>query len=353
MKLTGKNILIISPEPWHHIFVSKHHYAQFLALSGNRVVFANPPGNSWRLELLEKEGLTILDYPRFILGLRKLPAFISRCLILRRFKQIEKVCQIRFDIVWSFDNSVFFDFTLLPAFCLHHIVDYNMNFEIAKSASTADICLFVSEPIGRRLMKYNSNSYFINHGFNSLDQNLRSKSRFLTKNSGVNIGYAGNLDIKYIDWDTIQKAVEQLPNCQFYFAGSSKKNKEVFSNSNVHLVGVLDQVNLQQFYKEMDVLIICYDSNQYKDQLANPHKMMEYLGSGKPIVSSFSETYAENLDIQMSSSKEEWLPLLKSTIENLDHWNSKKLQRRRQKVALDNTYPTQIQRIEKLIHHDE
>ena len=112
IKLVKKNILIISPESWSHIWVSKHHYARTLASMGAQVVFANPPKNQWRLQKSENDKLQILDYPKFITGLRKFPSWISQRLIKKKLIQIEAYCDLTFDIIWSFDNSVFFDFTL-------------------------------------------------------------------------------------------------------------------------------------------------------------------------------------------------------------------------------------------------
>ncbi len=51
MILDNKVILIISPQAWGKMFLSKHHYAIELAKLGNEVYFLNPPDNdtwSWR-----------------------------------------------------------------------------------------------------------------------------------------------------------------------------------------------------------------------------------------------------------------------------------------------------------------
>lgn len=42
----NKTILIISPEPWGKMMISKHHYALELAKLGNEVYFLNPPNNN-------------------------------------------------------------------------------------------------------------------------------------------------------------------------------------------------------------------------------------------------------------------------------------------------------------------
>ena len=41
--LKGKTILILSPQSWGKMFVSKHHYAIGLAKKGAVVYFLNPP----------------------------------------------------------------------------------------------------------------------------------------------------------------------------------------------------------------------------------------------------------------------------------------------------------------------
>ena len=41
--LRNKTILIISPQPWDHIAISKHHYANELAARNNTVYFLEPP----------------------------------------------------------------------------------------------------------------------------------------------------------------------------------------------------------------------------------------------------------------------------------------------------------------------
>ncbi len=347
MKLKGKNILLISPEPWDHIFVSKHHYAQNLAKLGNRVVFVNPPHTKWNIVSTQYPNLNVLDYPGFIPGLRKLPAFCSRRLIKKKFRQIEKFCDIQFDVVWSFDNSVFFDFSLLPTFNISHIVDLNQNFELGKAAVTADICFHSSDPIGTRIKQYNKNSHFINHGYNPVEQ-----SEFINLPEGqgnLKIGYAGNLSIPYIDWSILNKAFGQMSNHDFYLAGPGDPSLEK-KYSNLHLVGKLDKNQLSSFYAQMDLLIICYEADKYVDQLANPHKMLEYLGTGKPIVSSRTICYENLTSICMSNVQSQWLTQLESLIDNFQYWNSSELVSQRKSIAHSNSYSTQIHKIESIIH---
>ncbi|PIB36610.1 hypothetical protein BFP72_14970 [Reichenbachiella sp. 5M10] len=347
MKLRDQNILLISPEPWDHIFVSKHHYARHLAERDNRVVFANPAGDRWQLKDSGVAGLQVLDYPKFVKGLRKLPTWVSQRLIRHKLKQIEKHCDLTFDLIWSFDNSVFFDFTLLDTYNISHIVDLNQDFETAKAARTADICLGNTSQIVERLQSHNPNTHFINHGLHLSDE---QEAIDLQPVDGMKIGYCGNLDIPYLDWKTLEQAFAQLTDCTFYLAGKCERNQDKLQHPTVVYLGQLNASEMRSFYTEMDLLILCYLADDYPDQLANPHKFMEYLASGKPIVSSLTSTYVELQEVQMCTTQAEWLPLLQRTIAEYSAWSSSEMSDQRKAIANDNTYEKQIDRIENKIN---
>ena len=340
--------MIISPESWDHIWISKHHYAKTLAEMGACVVFANPPKSNWKITPTETQKLRVLDYPKFVSALRKFPNWLSRLLIKRKLSQIEKYCQMKFDIVWSFDNSVFFDFTLLkPRLCISHIVDLNQDFEFQRAYHTSDIFLACSTAILDQASTKKSKAFFINHGY-SVQRETTHLS--IAKNKGINVGYAGNLDLKYIDWVTLNSVVASYEQCNFHFAGPgilglNKTYENVFS------YGPLSKSHLTSFYDQMHVLIICYDADNNKDQLSNPHKMMEYLGTGKPIVASLSTSYRDNDNILMSDRQNQWPYKFEECLNNFDYWNSFELIEKRKKLSQKNTYKRQSERIEKLINH--
>lgn len=360
MHLIGKNILLISPEPWDHINVSKHHYARYLVRRGNQVVFANPANDQWLLKDAAISGLKELYYPKFIKGLRLFPSFISGRLIRRKFEQIQEYCQIKFDIVWSFDNSVFFDFSRLPTYNISHIVDLNQDFETEKAASTADICFYTTELIGERLKKYNPRSFFINHGFN---QKEVTSSVSLPGDQPIKVLYAGNLNMPYLDWKCISEAVVIIDVADFIFLGpvdDTVDNNETWSfyhqvkqNPRTHFVGKIPSDQLPNYYAVADVLIVAYQERYHKDQ-ANPHKMMEYLGTGKPIVATYTAMFGEYERgvIEMCRRNSEFASELKSCVENLSKYNTSELIQGRKSIALDNGYDRQITRIEEYIRQN-
>lgn len=356
MSLEGKNILLVSPEPWGHLFVSKHHYAICLSRKGNRVFFLNPPSSISGITGTEHENLWSVNYRGFPKGLRYYPSFFHKIFFLKVYRELERTCDVTFDVVWSFDSSVFFDFSLLPTSTLRvlHIVDFNQNFQIAKAAKTADICFCTSEYIKKRLLLYNRNIFKINHGYAFANQ-MNMEVMGVDNSSNLKAGYAGNLDLQYIDWDLFEKVILENQGIDFYFAGSLEnlERKDFFDKQpNVKYLDVLEANALTAFYERMDILLLSYKADQYKKQLANPHKMMGYLGSGKMIVTTYTKEY-EKLVTQglllMSQNNKDFSDLLQQASLNIQTWNSDEKIGARKEFAFSNTYEKQIKKIESLL----
>jgi hypothetical protein len=362
MKIANKTILLISPEPWDHIFVSKHHYAITLAGKNNNVFFLNPPSQTFAITETKTTNLFIIDYTGFPPGLRHYPKFARRFFIRRKFLGLQKLCNCAFDIVWSFDNSVFFDFKALPSNTLKisHIVDLNQNFEVEQSADTADICFCTTDAIKKRLSKYNSNVFKIQHGFNDsgtrLDVSLPGKS-------GIKVLYSGNLRMPYMDWEIIDQIVQRNKNVDFVFIGpgedqiegydepQGKAKKNTLQCSNVFFIGKVESKALMSYLSLADILLIAYQEKYHIDQ-ANPHKMMEYLGSGKVVVSTKTEEFSGLADaglVAMADVNSNLPEVFTQVVRSLDDWNATVKQAARRGYALDNTYLKQIERIERIL----
>ena len=354
MKLTNKNILIISPEPWDHIFISKHHYAIHLGRRGNKVYFLNPPSTSNEIVKTDYKNVHQVNYKGFPRGLRFFPSFLQKRMINKVFKEVENLINIKFDIVWSFDNSVFYNFSALPAdtIKISHIVDLNQNFQTKIAAETANICFGVCTPIVKRLAAYNKNTYFINHG---CYPSLPGKEVSLPGSNSIKAFYAGNLNIGYIDWRLFKEVIVENKNVDFILAGpwfQGSLREDILSFSNVYYMGLLKSEELKDFYATANVLLLLYRADEYSDQLSNSHKMMEYLASGKMIVATFTSEYEllekEGL-IAMSKKNDDFLQIFNDTLANLAMWNAEEKQLARKAFALENTYDKQINRIEELI----
>lgn len=364
MVLTGKNILLISPEPWNHIFVSKHHYAVHLAKRGNRVFFLNPPSpkRGIRVEPAAFDNLWIVSYSGFISGLRFLPGFVQRIVMRLVLDKIEGAANVKFNIIWSFDNSVFFNFTSFPkdTLTISHIVDPSQNFNTKTAASTAQICICNTDLLKERLLLYNKKVFKINHGYNEV-KNVTKVT--LPGQSTIKVVYCGNLNIPYIDWALLYQLVVENTDVDFVFIGPgfdlrplgegilNDMKQRVKGSGNVYAVGTVSSEIVAAHLQAADILLICYQEKYQRDQAANTHKMMEYLGAGKVIVATYTKEFESHKDdIVVMVEKNASLPLtFQHVIKNVSCYNRMELVERRIAVAKDNMYDRQIDRIDRIL----
>lgn len=326
------------------MFISKHHYAIELAKQ-NRVFFLNPPSSEFSLNATDYENLWVVNYIPLAKGLRFFPAFLQRYFMKLKFEKLQRLTGVHFDCVWSFDNSVFFDFSFLPKKVLKisHIVDYAQDFQFSKAAATADFCFGVSQNIVARLILYNKKSFLIPHGISPAQRNRDGIK--LPGIGKIKAGYAGNLDSSYLDKDLLYSLTESHPEVDFIFLGSGGANWS--KRPNVFLEGIIKQEELVSYLKRMDVLLIVYDTEKFPNQLTNSHKILEYLSSGIVVVSTFFSDYAKERHLlEMATSKEEFEKIFRKVTNNLEFYNNVESKKSRTEYASNNTYSMRLAEIE-------
>jgi glycosyltransferase involved in cell wall biosynthesis len=360
--LKNRNILLISPESWGECFVSKHHYAENLAERGNIVYFLNPPSKTkLRISSTYHPNIKQLDYPGFVKGFRYLPKFIKNNIFIYTLNQLQILCNARFEIVWSFDNSVFYNFDIFGNDVLKilHIVDYNQNFNIPIASQSADLCIGTTDAIVKLLKPHSKNLIKIGHALSSLvDQDSNKVIQFPGSNL-IKAMYTGNLNIKYIDYTLLELVIQQNPEVDFIFAGprgqsnlSNNKNvKDSFLRlegySNVFWLGVLLPKDIGSYLSSAHILFYAYTYQLYPEQLASPHKVLEYLASGNPIVATWTEEYSETNLLYMAKDHKDFLRTFAEIKNELGCIDDHKLRERRKGFARSNTYKNQIIKIEK------
>ena len=322
--------------------------------------FLNPASSK---ELLSRKNnhLFIVDYQPKIRGLAKMPNFMSAWLIKKEIHRIEKKCNAKFDIIWNFDSSRFFNLkTLDSKLRISHIVDQSENKNIRLLNSNVDLSLTVTDYILKRQRKYNKNSFNIGHGTNIFD-NPSEIALPHTKNK-IKVGYLGNLLIKYLDWEVIYNMVINNPRVTFYFAGpytesnlssnavKPKLLKETMKSQNTFFLGTINPSQISSFLSQMDVLLLTYMAANNKEQLANSHKLMEYLASGRVTIASWTEEYSNKRHLLEMVEDNELIPKrFQEIVNDLSFYNSDEKQSIRKSWAMRNTYESQIIRIEKII----
>jgi hypothetical protein len=362
--LTGKKILIISPEGWGKSFLSKHHYAISLIAAGNKVWFLNPPGRQKKsnegelAEVQHNSQLTILEDIPFR-GLRFMPELLQRSMMKKLAKKIESRAGTTFDIVWSFDNSRYFHLdSFSSAYTIHHMVDLEMDFHLEAACNSAQICLGVSYSMVSAIKKYCSNSHFIDHG--SFDVN--TKHMTLPGNANkIRAAYIGNLLMEYFDAYYLKNLISSHPEVDFILIGSRKKG-----NLNLHLpeerlelLQSIEEYSNAFFTEEVtpeeafsmaeqsDVLLVTYFN--YPGKLGNSSKLPGYLAAGKVIITSEIEVYENSSLMRICKTRDDFNQIFNDTILHIDQWNSKEKIELRKAHARSNSYSSQLEKIDALI----
>lgn len=350
-------ILLISPEPWDGHFVSKHHYARELARRGHVVLFHGPPEATGPMRLVPVTGapgdLRVLHGPRVAPGLRFLPGPLRRALEARWLGQVEALAGTRIDVVWNFENSRFFDMGFAGTrLKIYQQVDLNQNFHPDLAAQTADLSIALSGPIEARIAPKARHLIRITHGH-------APQTSPQTGPEGLEADFArarsnavlmGNLDIAYLDVDLLAHLVTDHPDTRFHFVGSYTPAQGLHGATghapNVRFWGRQPAAALPAFLARADVLLLAYLADLHLEQLANPHKMMEYLASGRCVLATRTLEYDTRSDlVEIALDRADYASRFAAIISDPAAWNGPEQSARRRDFAADNTYPRQLDRI--------
>ena len=375
MALKNKIILIISPQPWDKLFVSKHHYAIELAKYGNTVYFLNPPDKALNERVLitavaATPGLFIISHRVFFpYNLKFHAPGIFHWLMQWQVKKILQAIGKPLDIVWSFDHGNLYPFRFFPkkALRVFHPVDEPLNAAAIASANGADIIFSVTNEILEKYKSFGVPLHFINHGVSNV---FLQQSPVQRADNKIRVGFSGNLLRPDIDRPVLLQIMKENPDVIFECWGSYQPKNENLENGtaifihalqalpNTLLHGAVPAAELAAGYSRMDAFLICYDIEKDWSKGTNYHKVMEFLASGKAIISNNITTYRDKpglVEMTAERNTNEKLPaLFKKVIENLDTYNSPAFQHKRIAFSKDNIYSKQVETIEghleKLIH---
>ncbi len=380
MELTGKTIFIISREGWGKMFFSKHHYAVELGKRGNKVYFITHPDQQRKLRRGEikiiksgYENVSIVNHRLihpyfFIFKYNRLYNFLTKFHI----KRIISKLAVTPDVIWSFEISNSLPLKHFPAKTLKIFmpVDGPYGGVEVEAAKNADVIFSVTNEILAGYSELAIPKYFINHGVAELFINSEINTQV---SRPLKAGYSGCFLTGDIDRKSLMHIIKENAHVQFNLWGEyevgcseihlpddcSDADTVAFisflkNSANVILHGVANSADLAAGLKKMDVLLVGYVIEKNQSRGTNSHKLLEYLGSGKVVVSSNMSTYSNNFPglLQMCKSRKNnnELPLLFSdVIHNLNFYNSQKEQNVRIKFAKGFTYPNQIKKIENIL----
>jgi glycosyltransferase involved in cell wall biosynthesis len=362
-----KRILIVSPEAWGPMKISKHHYASTLARAGARVFFLGPSVNAPASERTIVEGtqeITLVNDVWRWPGQRLLPRPIKAGLDAWYLSKLAKRHGGGFDLIWNFDPHRFQSLRERAHAHLRilHVMDLPRPADAYEAASNADLVIAVSPSMLDALDEHiAADRLHVPHG-------VTPAGSFMPKSTirrpGVNLGYAGNLAMRYLDHNSLLTIAERHPNTTLHLFGATqgafgRSNAlsptilEAYKRApNVILHGSVDSEELHSYLEQMDLLLVAYDSAKYPDQTRNAHKVLEYLSTGRPVLASFMADLTDLRDlITMASPGMPISELVDNTIDQLHLLNAPSLAEQRKRFAALMSYSKHLEKIGNAFEH--
>jgi hypothetical protein len=370
----NQTIFILSPEAWGIMRISKHHYAIELVRMGNRVYFIDPPDlkQEIRGSITETpEGVRVVRYKPFARGRRILGGRLFTW--LQSFQLRRRILKSagRPDVVWCFDMGTFDDLDIFGArLRIFHPVDHNMERTAPRVAGKADFVFSTSPRILEYMKRSDQRGIVVQHGLNgSMEQYAQAERERLTRMADTppfrgTIGFWGSLFKESLDTRKILRLVEAYPAYSFHFWGAhnltdnnltGRKDRAVMTfidslkaKSNVCLRGVRSSADFCLEISEVDMFINIEFEYSLRWDNGNPHKIMEYLATGKPVFSTPVIMYADK-GMLFESAGEDVVEDMRQFLSEWEHWAGVQQRLRRIDYALSNTYRQQLGRIEAFV----
>ncbi len=360
--LKGKNILIISNEPWGDVWYSKHNYAYELS-KNNTVFFVNPPSkwspiNIFKLGTKKKysENLFIVDYFNVIPAKNKILFYLNNRIVsqkLKIFLSKNKFCDF---IFWSFDPYRLFAPKVIGASksVFHAVDNYQFNhWGEKKLANNVDNIICVSSEISKNYVSFNKKILVVPHALSTEEFSSSEKPNDIP--SGDFALYVGNID-KRLDYKQIEQVVKKFTAIKFVFIGKlSFDEKEeaannIFRNkkySNVTYLGVKKFKELKNYIFFSKFCFAFMNSTFHGNRIAH-HKIYQYLALGKPV---FCSSFSDYIEIKNYLYMEDETDRI---IQNIDSFltigENKELERKRISIAMENTFNEILKKIEQFLY---
>ena len=378
-----KNIVIISPQDWDHLLVSKQHYALELVEMGFRVYFINPPNlfPHTKIKIFpssNNESLSLVTFG-YLLPFHLFFKYHFRFIYDLQLKIIVKKIIKRIgsiDEIWNFNPTVFFDTSYYKANKeILFLYDYYDLAKLSLNMGRLNLIVSISSILLEPFSKYSIPLLKINHGISKpfiklAEQRIKDidESNGVSNFENLKVGYSGNILHHQFDWKIFKQIIQENPSIEFHIWGEYSDNK-VYNLShdlinfltflrlskNVYLKPKVNSEELALQYSHIDLFLCCYDMAKTFNS-GNSHKIMEYLATGKIVVSNLLEELIplRNLILMPDSVNNSVLPkLFKNAITNLNFYNSPIKSIDRCNISLQNTYYLNIAKIHSLISENK
>jgi len=356
LSLKNQNIICFAGEDWwFHNPHSNLHIMQALAAE-NRILFVNSPGI--RMPDFRKDKFAwkrvfkkLKSFSRFVRKAQEniwvftpfaIPVIPRFQKAISRFNTAMLLFQVRLLMRWLKLGEPILWITVLVAkdvalrllrqggkclvyYCVDNTphypgVDHDYMIGLENDLHrNADLAFFVNHALLEERRHFNPNTFYTGHGVD-YGHFARAQDRSLpvppdiAAIKGPIAGYMG--EINSLDLDLLKYLAGENPQVSFVFVGDIYSDMAAIRNlGNVHFLGKRTYDELPAYLQCFDVCCLYYRTEATFNNYRNPKKLLEYLATGKPVVSvSILEVEHFRDYVAIAGSYEEYNALLRQAI---------------------------------------
>ncbi|WP_183559197.1 glycosyltransferase [Mucilaginibacter sp. SP1R1] len=288
---------------------------------------------------------------------------LNELIVATRLKKVIKQLNIRNYIYINSYNYTYptFHHLIKPILTVYHCVDPLIEYYQTKHGiisedivvKSVDLVLCTSKQLRDSKKKLNHNTHFIpnaaniSHSQKALDPQL-PVAEILSGIKKPLIGYFGNIE-RRIDYHLLTEVMRQNPDKNFVFVGPvdiDYVDNDAFKEPNISLKGAVSYEQMPSVLKGFDVAIIPFKKDEVSSAIF-PLKLFEYMGSGRPVVSTdFNTDLGDFTGDTVAYCKD--ATAFSAAMEAALN-DTPDLQKKRLAVAAENTWEHRIVEIENLL----
>lgn len=359
--------------------VSKHHYALELAEMDCRVFFIEPPDLDTSGVIItscpDHANIRLVRYKPVFRGRRFLPGFIFSSLLQLQVKKLIRKTGVKPDVIFCFQGYLFQNLKWFgAALTIFFAADQFYYSYLPGEAASADLLISVSDTITEKLKTTGKQVHQLGHGlqksFVQYAEELLKQKDIVSPPGHIIAGYTGNLRMEALDRQIMRDVINANPDITFIFWGSYKKtdlnlggvqsdDADAFiqflkAKENVQLKGVVNSNQLLQEMTICNLFWICWKIgiNNLWDG-SNSHKILEYLATGRPVVSHHVSSYKNSGLLYMLPQKVNtgYTQLFSDTVQLVKKGEPQYLAHQRLNMAVQSAYANKLKIIESLAEH--
>jgi glycosyltransferase involved in cell wall biosynthesis len=189
----------------------------------------------------------------------------------------------------------------------------------------ADVCFTGGRKMWQSKSRFNNNCHFYGCGvdvahFSKARENATEVPPDIAHLNGPLLGYFGVVDER-MDYELVGKLAAANPAWQVVIIGPScKVNPEEFPKAaNIHWLGRREYAQLPGYTKGFDVCLMPFALNEATEYI-NPTKALEYMATGRPIVSTAVPDVISNFGnvVKVALSHEEFIDFCRKAVDEDD-----------------------------------